>query len=164
MRKKLVSAIRNTDVASRHEWLELERVARVEVSSEAEGYPVEGALLKDRQRGWRANEPGLQTIRLLFDHPHTIQVIRLIFREEERERTQEFVLRWLPNGVVSWKDIIRQQWNFSPPNTVKECEEYKVDLASAAAVELTINPDISEVGARASLQQWQLSVEQDTNL
>ena len=63
MRKKLVSAIRNTDAASRHEWLELEQVACVEVSSEAEGYPVEGALLKDRQRGWRANEPGLASVK-----------------------------------------------------------------------------------------------------
>ena len=41
MRKNLVSVIRNTDAASKHDWLELERVARVEVSSEAEGYPVE---------------------------------------------------------------------------------------------------------------------------
>ena len=69
MRKKLVPIIRDTDAASRRDWLELERVARVEVSSEAEGYPVEGALLNDGQRGWRANEPGIQTIRLLFDHP-----------------------------------------------------------------------------------------------
>jgi hypothetical protein len=45
-----------------------------------------------------------------------------------------------------------------------ECEEYKVDLASAAALELTINPDISQVGTRASLQRWQLSVEQATIL
>ena len=50
MRKKLVPTIRDTDAASRHDWLELERVARVEVSSEAKGYPVEGALLKDGQR------------------------------------------------------------------------------------------------------------------
>jgi hypothetical protein len=151
MRKKLVSAVGSSDATSSHGWLELERVARVEVSSEAEGYPVEGALLKDRQRGWRANELGLQTIRLLFDHPHTIQVIRLIFREQERERTQEFVLRWLPNGVVSWKDIIRQQWNFSPPNTVKECEEYKVQLASAMGLELSIDPDMP----KTSLMHWE---------
>ena len=114
MRKKLVSASRDTDAASRHDWLELERVARVEVSSEAEGYPVEGALLNDGQRGWRANEPGIQTIRLLFDHPQTIRVVRVVFKEEESARTQEFVLRWLPEGTGAWKDIVRQQWNFSP--------------------------------------------------
>src|SRR5215831_17790855 len=115
MRKELVSAIRNTDATSMHNWLELERVARVEVSSEAEGYPVEGALLKDLQGGWRASEPGIQTIRLFFDHPQTIRVIRVVFKEEESARTQEFVLRWLPEGTDAWKDVVRQQWNFSPP-------------------------------------------------
>jgi hypothetical protein len=115
MRKKLVSAIRNTDATSRHDWLELEQAARVEVSSEAEGYPVEGALLDIGQRGWRASEPGMQTIRLLFDHPQTIRVVRVGFKEEKSARTQEFVLRWLPEGTGAWKDVVRQQWNFSPP-------------------------------------------------
>ena len=139
MRKKLVPVIRDTDAASRHDWLELERVARVEVSSEAEGYPVEGALLNDGQRGWRANEPGIQTIRLLFDHPQTIRLVRLAFKEEESARTQEFVLRWLP------------------PQTAIECEEYKVDLPSAGGLEIMICPDISGGDTRASLQSLQLS-------
>src|SRR5215468_6180741 len=158
MRKKLVSAIRNTDVASRHEWLELERVARVEVSSEAEGYPVEGALLNEGQGGWRASEPGIQTIRLLFDHPQTIRVVRLVFKENEFARTQEFVLRWLPQGTSTWKDVVRQQWNFSPPNTENECEEYNVDLPSATGLELSVRPDISGGDTRASLESLQLWV------
>jgi hypothetical protein len=80
-----------------------------EVSSEAEGYPIEGALLKDVQGGWRAGKPGIQIIRLLFDHPQTIQLIRLVFKEKEFARTQEFVLRWLPQGTSAWKDIVRQR-------------------------------------------------------
>jgi len=135
MRKNLVSAIHNIDAASKHDWLELERVARVEVSSEAEGYPVEGALLNDERRAWRANEPGTQTIRRLFDHPQTIRLVRVVFKEEESARTQEFVLRWLPEGTSDWKDVIRQQWNFSPPQTAIECEEYEIDLPSAGGLE-----------------------------
>jgi hypothetical protein len=157
MRKKLVSAIRNTDAASRHDWLELERVARVEVTSEAEGYPVEGALLDVGQRGWRANEPGIQTVRLLFDHSQTIRLIRVVFKEEKSARTQEFVLRWLAEGTDAWKDIVRQQWNFSPPQTAIECEEYKVDLPSAAGLEITIRPDISGGDTPASLESLELS-------
>lgn len=157
MRKELVSAIRNTDAAATHTWLELERVARVEVSSEAEGYPAEAALLKDLQGGWRASEPGIQTIRLLFNHPQTIRVIRLVFEEKEFARTQEFVLRWLPEGTDAWKDVVRQQWNFSPPQTAIECEEYKVDLASAGGLEITICPDISGGDTPASLESLQLS-------
>jgi hypothetical protein len=158
MRKRLISSTRNTDPMHRHDWLDLEQAASVEVSSEAEGYPVEGALLKDAQRGWRANAPGTQTIRLLFDRPQTIRAIRMVFKEEECARTQEFVLRWLPQQTGAWKDIVRQQWNFSPPDTDSECEEYNVALSSAAALELSIRPDISGGETRGSLHSLQVSV------
>jgi hypothetical protein len=157
MRKRLISPIRSTDSAREHDWLNLEQSALVEVTSEAEGYPVEEALLRDG-RGWRADRPGTQTIRLLFDRPQTIHLIRLVFREEAFTRTQEFVLRWLPDGAGSWKDIVRQQWNFSPPDATEECEEYKFDLSSVAALELSINPDISRGEACASLQRLKMAV------
>jgi hypothetical protein len=158
MRKKLTSTTCGTDVVLGGDWLALEQAARVEVSSEAEGYPVEGALLKDVKGGWRASEPGNQTIRLSFDHPQIIRAVRLVFREEECERTQEFLLRWLRNGAASWRDIVRQQWNFSPPNTVTECEEYNVELVSAVGLELSVDPDISRRKCAASLERLQLSV------
>jgi hypothetical protein len=157
MRKTLLSPI-GSGAGPGHEWLDLEQAARVEVSSEAEGYPVEGALLKDLQGGWRASEPGIQTIRLLFDHPQTIQLIRLVFKEKEFARTQEFVLRWLPQGTSAWKDVVRQQWNFSPPTSENECEEYSVDLASATGLELSVRPDISGGDTRASVESLQLWV------
>jgi len=156
--KNTVSPIGNSSAVPARDWLDLEQAARVEVSSEAEGYPVEGALLKDVRGGWRASEPGIQTIRLLFDHPQTIRVIRLVFREKEFARTQEFVLRWLPQGTSDWKDVVRQQWNFSPPVTEDECEEYKVDLPSATGLELSVRPDISGGETRASLDSLKLLV------
>jgi hypothetical protein len=162
MRKHLIASApqRNRESKSGRNWLELETAATVEVTSEAEGFPVEGALLSEGQRGWRAATPGTQTIRLLFDHPQTLRTIRLVFKEEESPRTQEFVLRWLPEGSGSWKDIVRQQWNFSPPDTAEECEEYKLELPPAAALELIINPDISHGNVRASLKTLQLSVQE----
>lgn len=158
MRKRLISTIVKSDVERGHDWLDLGQAAVVEVTSEADGFAIEGALLSDGQRSWRASVPGIQTIRLLFDHPQTIRVIRLVFNEEEVARTQEFVLRWLPHGADVWRDVVRQQWNFSPPNTIDEYEEYNVELPSAAALELSINPDISRGGARASLKKLQVSV------
>jgi len=138
-------------------WLELDLAAQVEVTSEAAGYPVEEALLRDG-RGWRADMPGTQTIRLLFDRPQAIHLVRLVFKEEELVRTQEFVLRWLPAGSESWVDLVRQQWNFSPPNTTEECEEFRFELSSATALELSINPDISLGEAHASLHRLQVAV------
>ena len=162
MRKRLISPIRKTATIENRDWLELDQAALVEVTSEAEGYPVEGALLSDG-RGWRASVPGTQTIRLLFDRPQTIHLIRVAFKEEDLARTQEFVLRWLPYGAGSWKEIVRQQWNFSPPNTVEEFEEYQVELPSTAALELSVKPDISMGEARASLQRLQVAVRSETS-
>ena len=61
----------------------------------------------------------------------------LVFKEQEFARTQEFVLRWSEDRGTSWKDIVRQQWNFSPPTTVDEREDYGVELSGATALELT---------------------------
>ena len=158
MRKRLISPTRETDTSAERGWLELERATLVEVTSEADAYPIEGVLLNDEKRGWRAAVPGIQTIRLLFDAPHTIQTIRVVFKEEEIVRTQEFVaMASIWRGLL--EDIVRQQWNFSPPNTVDEYEEYKVELSSAAALELTINPDIDRGEARASLERLQVAAQ-----
>ena len=157
MRKTRLSPIGNSSAAPEHDWLDLEQATRVEVSSEAEGYPIEGALLKDVRGGWRASEPGIQTIRLFFDHPQTIRVIRLVFKEKEFARTQEFVLRWLPQGTSDWKDVVRQQWNFSPRESTRKVEEHQVDLSGVTVLELVINPNIGGGLARASLKNLRLS-------
>jgi len=47
MRKRLVSSIRSSGATRANGWLELDQAAMVEVTSEAEGYPVEEALLRD---------------------------------------------------------------------------------------------------------------------
>lgn len=157
MRKRLITATPKNDCAQARGWLDIDEAAFVEVTSEAAGYPIEGALLHHSERGWRADVPGPQTIRLVFDSPQTIQVIWLVFKEEEVSRTQEFLLRWLPCGG-SWRDVLRQQWTFSPPFTVTEHEEYRVELSSASALEVSINPSIGSREARASLEQLRLSV------
>jgi len=83
--------------------------------------------------------------------------ILLRFDEKEQERTQEFVLRWLPEGQQSPREIVRQQYNFSPSTTNQEIEDYRVNLNGVSAVELEIVPDISGGGAYASLAQMRLA-------
>jgi hypothetical protein len=129
----------------------------IEVTSEDEDYPVESAFASGDTRGWRAARPGSQTIRLVFDQPQRLRCISLVFEENETARTQEFILRWSPDGGSSVKDIVRQQWNFSPPETIREVEEYQVELSSVTVLELVINPNISGGVARASLKNLRLS-------
>jgi hypothetical protein len=49
------------------------------------------------------------------------------------------------------------QWNFSPPGTIREGEEYQVELSGVTVLELTILPDISGERARASLKSLRVS-------
>jgi hypothetical protein len=138
-------------------WLDLDRAASVEVTSEEKEYGIESALVSGEAQGWRAASPGTQTIRLLFDHPQRLSRISVVFEETETARTQEFVLRWSPDGGRSLREIVRQRWNFSPPNTTREIEEYHVQLSDVTVLELVIVPDISGETARASLKSLRAS-------
>ena len=134
-------------------WLDLERLAQVEITSEDADYPIDSALIPGTGSGWRAAQSGEQTIRLLFDEPLRLTRIHLVFHEGEWERTQEFVLQWSSDGGQSYREIVRQQYNFSPPEAVREVEDYDVDLDGVTALELKIVPDISGGSAWASLTQ-----------
>src|SRR5438034_8674392 len=56
----------------------------------------------------------IPALRLIFDQPQRLTRIALVFEEAAIKRTQEFVLRWSPDGGRSFREIVRQQWNFSP--------------------------------------------------
>jgi hypothetical protein len=157
MRKRLITPSPQAGTPHGEVWIDLDRIAVVEVTSEEKEYPVESALVPGETRGWRADSPGTQTVRLIFDQPQRLKRIALAFAETETERTQEFVLRWSPDGGRSFREIVRQQWNFSPPDTVREVEEYQIDLSGVTVLELVIVPDISRGSARASLKSLRVS-------
>lgn len=138
-------------------WLDLRRLAQVEITSENAAHPIESALLPDTGKYWQASSPGEQVIRLLFDAPIRLSRIRLVFDEEQYMRTQEFALRWLPDGGQSYLELVRQQYNFNPQTTTREVEAYTVNLDRVTILELSIIPDISGGETRASLTRLQLA-------
>jgi hypothetical protein len=156
MRKSLITQTPKAPRPAAEDWLDLEHAAAVEVTSEEEGFPVESALLLGETRGWRAASSGAQTLRLVFDQPQTLKHISLVFEEEQTERTQEFVLQWSADKGGPFREIIRQQWNFSPPNAIREVEEYQLKLFDVTVLELTIVPDVSGGTARAALKSMRL--------
>jgi hypothetical protein len=91
MRKRIIDHGSRAEPAAEPGWLDLERLAQVEITSEEADHPIEPALIPGRGPGWRAAQPGEQTIHLLFDEPQSLRRIHLMFHEGERERTQEFV-------------------------------------------------------------------------
>lgn len=158
MRKRIVGSEQDADSTTDDDWMNLEAlVAEVEVTSESPDHPVEAALIPGRKSGWRAAGAGTQTLRLVFGQPLSLRRIHVDFVERERERTQQHVLRWSPDGGQSFHEIVRQQWNFSPNGSTLEAEDYRVELSGVTVLELAIIPDISGGDARASVAALRLA-------
>lgn len=157
MRKRLIEGQPPMATHAKQPWLPVEDLAEVEFSSEDAAHPVELAFLPSAKHGWRAAGPGAQTIRLVFSQPQSIRLIHLSFIEDLVGRTQEYVLRWSPDHGKSYRDIVRQQWHFSPSGATVEREDHHVDLAQVTMLELSIIPDISGGNALATLEQWRIA-------
>jgi hypothetical protein len=89
MRKRTIARTLQTPPLLEQGWFDLESIASVEITSEDPAFPIESALVRRNKGGWLAAEPGVQTIRLIFDEPQKLRRISLIFEETETKRTQE---------------------------------------------------------------------------
>ena len=157
MRKRIIDQAQKDTASLDGDWLNVEGLAEIELTSEDAAHPIESALLPGQPAGWRAGEPGKQTIRLRFTQPQRLRRICLNFSEPAIERTQEYVLRWSPDGGQSFREIVRQQWNFSPHGTTHETEDHRIELPAVTVLELSIIPDIGGGNAHASLAQMRLA-------
>ncbi|MDW5266896.1 MULTISPECIES: hypothetical protein [Acidobacteriaceae] len=159
MRKSIVSPSPVAATPIRDLWRDLERIARVEITSEDEGFPIEHALGKTETTGWRAAETGPQIIRLHFDEPLSIHRIQLHFIEKATERSQEFAV--FAGSGTELREVVRQQFTFSPGGSTEEIEDYTVSLDGVTVMELKIDPDRShdpkQSQSYASLQSLRLA-------
>jgi hypothetical protein len=159
MRKSIVSpsAVAQTPISDL--WRDLERIARVEISSEDPQFPIESALGKKVTTGWRAAGTGPQLIRLQFDEPLNIKRLQVHFVDKTAERSQEFAV--YAGAGSELKEIVRQQWSFSPHGSTEEIEDYTVNLSGISTLELRIDPDRSHDPKQsqhyASLQSLKLA-------
>jgi hypothetical protein len=159
MRKSIVSPSAVTATPISDLWRDLERIARVEISSEDELFPIENALGKKSATGWRAAGTGPQLIRLHFDEPLNIKRLRLHFLDKTAERSQEFAV--YAGSGAELKEVVRQQWSFSPNGSTEEIEDFTVNLSGITTMEVRIDPDRSHdpklSQSYASLQSLKLA-------
>lgn len=116
MRKKAIRVPQITPARDQG-WLDVNKAASVEVHRKMRIMRLNLRFLGDENRGWRAADPGSQTIRLIFDSPQRLKRIWLAFEDSEVSRTQEFVLRWSSHVGEPFREIVRQRWNFSSRDT-----------------------------------------------
>jgi hypothetical protein len=144
-----------TPPAVNTDWLSLAENVVVELTSEDPEWPIERALLVDRTGGWRAAEPGPQSVTLVWPSPISLRRIRLVFEELSHGRTQEFAIR--ASTRDGDREVVRQQFTFSPPGTTVECEEYATTLEDVMRLELRIVPAIDHP-AIATLKEWRMAM------
>ena len=124
--------------------LPISEVATVWVTSEAADHPIDYIFDKHRGRGgsrWVAQNPDEQMLVLSFDAPQRIRSVVLEIEEQEVSRTQELTLLASFDGGKAYRELVRQEFNFSPPNTTFEHEQWIVSLEQVTHLRLTIKPD-----------------------
>jgi len=157
MRKRIINQGAYAVQQAKQDWINIARLAQVEITSEDSAYPIELALTSGDSAGWRAAQPGKQTIRIIFDEPQRFNHIHLQFDEDTQTRTHEFVILWSSVGERSYHETLRQQFTFSPPGTTREVEDYVVNLTGVKVLEIQIVPDINNGNALASLTNLQIA-------
>lgn len=157
LRKLIVPAaphpadVRTGDEAGR---MHIPELATVLVTSEAAEHPVD--CLFDGHDGpggtrWVAAEDGEQEMILAFDTPQTIQEVGLEAEEFQASRTQVLTLALSQNGGRTYREVLRQEFNFSPPGTTFERERWVVPATMVSHLRVTIRPDKGSQPGRASL-------------
>lgn len=153
MRKKIIGK-EPTEKAPQPGELDIGAIATVLVTSESTDFPIENAFDGSRGAGgtrWVAAEPGEQTLTLAFDTPQRIHQISLEIEEQEVSRNQELQVSVSNDNEQTYHELLRQEYNLSPPGTTFEREEWTVNVDQVTHLRLRIKPDKGNKPCRAKL-------------
>ncbi len=153
LRKQIIKAPTANPATTPGE-IDIAAVAVVQVTTEAAEHPVDHAFDANHGPGgsrWVAGEPGEQTLILAFDAPQTIRRVALEIEEPEVSRTQELQLAVSTDGGKTYREVLRQEYNFSPPGTTFEREDWAVPAEAVTHLRLVIRPDKGGKPCRASI-------------
>ena len=134
--------------------ISIANVATVQVTSEETDHPIDNAFDPIRGPGgsrWIAGALGEQSVTLVFDRPQTIRQIGIEVEELAVSRTQELSLSASSDGGRTYRELIRQEFNFSPPGTSFERELWSVSADAVTHLRLEIKPDKGGHVGRATL-------------
>jgi hypothetical protein len=153
LRKQIIRPSTTTPAPTPGE-IDIAAVATVLVTSEAPEHPVDFAF--DHHRGpggnrWIAGEPGEQTLILAFDTPQAIRRVALEVEEPEVARTQELQLAVSTDGGRTYRELLRQEYTFSPSGTTFEREDWAVNAQGVTHLRLRIRPDKGDKPCRAMI-------------
>jgi hypothetical protein len=131
-------------------WLDLDALADVTI--------VVSGRRVERSRGtWSADHPGEQLIDIRFHHPTSVGRLRVVSSETVQSRTQELTIWASLHRGEQHREVLRQQFNFSPHGATEEVEEYAVQLETVSAIQLRIVPSIDGRPAVAHVRELRVA-------
>ena len=139
--------------ARRPDVKDIPALATVLVTSEAPDHPVDHLFdASDGPGGtrWIAAADGEQTLVLAFDAPQTIRAVGIEAEEPGATRTNVLTISLSDDGGRTYRERIRQEFNFSP-GTSFEREEWSMPAERVTHVRIVIQPDKGNAPHRATL-------------
>jgi len=140
--------------------IDLASAATLAYSSEDPAFPLEGILNGDGSSGrrWMSARPNTtEQIVVEFDQPQPISRVVYEVDETTHERTQEVRIEASTDGAKSYRQVVVQEYNFSPRGATHEREDLHVELSGVTHLRLTIVPAKQGAGA-ATLSSLQIYV------
>ena len=139
--------------------ISIPETATILVTSETVDHPVDHIC--DGRRGpgatrWVAKEPGEQTIILAFDTPLSLNTVSLEIEEFEVSRTQELTVAISKDRGETYRELLRQEYHFSPSGTTFERERWTIAAPAVTHLKIWIKPDKSNTFCYATITSLSL--------
>lgn len=137
--------------------LDVPAIATALCTSELENHPIEHMFDGRPDTRWVAAADGEQTLILAFDTAQVLRRVGLIIEERTERRTQELDLALSTDGGLTFREVIRQEFNFSPDGATIQRQDWQLPPGQHCThLRLHIRPDKSGVG-RATVTSLTLS-------
>ena len=144
MRKRLMSERPSMSAAGPGE-IDMARLAMFTYSSEHPQHPLDHLIDRSCGRGgtrWASGRAdATEHIELEFDYPQRIS--RLVYEVEEsvKERTQEVRVDVSVDGGRTYRQVLAQDYTFSPHGATFQHEDLRLDLTGVTHLSLTVVPN-----------------------
>jgi len=144
LRKRQMGESNSTPADTQGE-LDIAGLAVLVYSSEAREHPIDHLIDGGRGRGgtrWAsARRDTTERIVLEFDDPQDISRLAYEVEECNAERTQEVRVEMSTDGGDRYRQILAQDYSFSPQGGTFQQEDLRLDLPSITHLRLTIVPN-----------------------
>ena len=135
---------------ARNRWLDLDVLADVTIIAG-------GQRVAPSAGRWSSDCPGEQMIEIRFRHPTTVSRLRLVSYEAERSCTQTLAIWASSRRGERHREVVRQQFEFSPSGATERIEEYALQLEDVSVLQVRIVPRTDGQRAVARLSELQVA-------